>query len=362
MRQKGRRSFFYWAAAIFITAAVGCGKNDGSKNVQAGAADGSTKSPAAAGKVVLFTSLDRIFSEPIVKEFERRFGIRVEYVTDTEAVKTVGLFNRLLQRKDNPEADVFWNNEISRTLVLKEKGVLEKYVSPSAADIPPEYCDEEGYWTGFAARGRVILYNTNKVKPEEAPKTLADLVKPIYKGRVVIALPLFGTTATHADVLFETWGPEKAQKWFLALLANECRIAKGNAMARNLVQDGEADICLTDTDDANESMLKNKPVVMLYPDQEEGGLGALLIPNTLAMIRGGPNPENAKKLIDFVLSAEVEGLLAKSESAQMPVRPDVPSPNEMFDPTKVRKMRVDWPKAAQRHAETEKFIRDVFVR
>ena len=127
-------------------------------------------------EVVVYTSLDQLYSEPIFKQFEEKTGIRVNPVYDTEAAKTTGLVNRLIAEKDNPQADVFWNNEIVRTIVLKRKGVLSPYESPLANNIPAQYKDPEKYWTGFAARARILICNTELVKNIEQPVTIFDLV------------------------------------------------------------------------------------------------------------------------------------------------------------------------------------------
>jgi len=115
------------------------------------------------GKVVVYSSEDRIFAEPVLKEFERRTGIRVVGVYDTEETKSTGLVIRLIAKKGNPDGDVFWSGDPVRPHVLKSKGVLAPYVSPSAKSIPESFKDKEGYWTGFSARTRVLLYNTDSV-------------------------------------------------------------------------------------------------------------------------------------------------------------------------------------------------------
>src|SRR5437867_734707 len=77
------------------------------------------------GEVVVYTSQDREYAEPIFQEFTRRSGIKVNALYDSEAAKTVGLANRLLAEKSHPQSDVFWNNEELRTWQLAAKGVLE---------------------------------------------------------------------------------------------------------------------------------------------------------------------------------------------------------------------------------------------
>lgn len=311
-------------------------------------------------EVVVYVSLDEMFSKPILDDFEKQTGIKVVMVTDQEAQKTTGLMNKLIQMKDRPEADVFWNNETMRSITLKRKGILEKYVPAAASDIPTAYKDPEGYWTGFAARARVILYNTNLVKESEAPKSLVDFLKPEWKGRFTIANPLFGTTSTEVASRYVVQGPDKTEQLLKDLKANGCQISAGNAMARNMVMDGQIAACLTDTDDANGAFLQGKPVQMVYPDQD--GAGALVIPNSIVLIKGGPNPENGKKLIEYVLSRDVEARLAKAKSAQMPLRTGIEPHSERFDLSKVKAMAIDFDKAADMLDRSTKFVQEVFIR
>ena len=307
-------------------------------------------------EVVLYVALDDIFSRPVAEAFEKKTGIKVRFQSDAEQVKTVGLVTRLIAQKEHPVADVFWNNEWAQTLVLKNEGVIAPYKPRNAEGLPDSVRDPDGWWTGFAARARVILYNTEMVKPDEVPRKVSDLTDPRYKGRVVIARPLAGTTFTHAAILFSKWGDEKAKAFFKALKDNDVKVATGNAQARNMVQDGEIDICLTDTDDANGSFVKGKPVEMIFPDQGESGEGTVVIPNTVALVKGAPNPEQAKKLIEFLVSAEVEAMLAKCDSVQMPLRPGVEPPSDRFRLDKIKKMEVDWEDAAKRFEAVKAFV------
>ena len=294
--------------------------------------------------VVLYTSLDRPHSEPIIRAFEESTGIRVKAVYDTEAAKTVGLVNRLIAEKKNPQADVFWNSEVLRTLVLKKKEVLTPYESPSASNIPQDMKDPEHYWTGFASRARVIFYNKNLVS--DPPKTLEELTLPKWRGKVAIANPLFGTTNTQLAAWWSSWGEERTKNYLQRLYDNDVLITQGNAMSRDMVASGEIPICLTDTDDAWAAISKGHPVGMIYPDQESGE-GTLIIPNTVAMVKGGPNSKNAQILIDFLLSEEVEKILAHSESAQIPLRKMEGLPEHVDKMLHLKRSPVDFSKASQ---------------
>ena len=298
---------------IVITATCAC--------LLAGAGGGcSKKRPETKQTVVVYTCLDRVYSEPILAEFERRTGIEVKPVYDAEAAKTTGLINRLLARRENPDCDVLWNNEIVQTARLAREGLLASYVSGQAERFPKEFRDEQGRWTPFAARMRVIIYNTDLVKGEDVPRGLADFHSPRWRGQGAIARPFFGTTLTHMAVLHEQWGPERLRQYLGAIRANEVALCLGNATVRDMVAAGERAFGLTDTDDAHGAMLDGKPVKVVIPDAADG---ALLIPNTVALIANCPNPEAGKKLIDYLLSPEVERLLARGRSAQIPLATDL---------------------------------------
>ena len=311
-------------------------------------------------QVVIYTALDEVFSGPILKSFEKETGIKVQMLTDTEASKTVGLATRLVAEKDHPQADVFWNNEIGWTLVLKQQRILAPYSPASAKDIPDRYKDPEGFWTGFDARARVILYNTNLLKESEAPLSVFDLTKPEYKSKVAIARPIFGTTLTHAAAFFAVLGEADAKKLFMGLKANDCKIASGNMMVAKMVANGELALCLTDTDDANEMLLDKKPVKIIYPDQ--ANIGTLVLPNSIGLIKGGPNPDNGKKLIEYIMSAQTEQRLAKLASAQMPLRPGLEPYSPLFDLHNIKTMAIDYSKLADAIDPAKKFIYDEFLK
>ena len=281
----------------------------------------------ARRSVTIYVSTDRVFSEPVLREYERRSGVQVNAVYDTEETKSTGLANRLLAKKARPQADVFWSNEPVRTLVLKGRGVLAAYRSPSAEGIPTALIDPDGYWTGFSARIRVIAYNTGSVKKEEAPKSVFDLAEPAWKGQVAIADPRFGSTSFHAAALYAAAGDEKMDDFFRRLKANGVRIVDGNSVVRDLVARGQVKVGLTDTDDVNVAIENGKPVGMVLPDAD--GLGVPVMPNMVSLIANAPHADEARKLIDYVLSADVERALAASEAVQIPLHAGVPGPRNI---------------------------------
>lgn len=295
--------------------------------------------------VVVYVSEDQVFSEPILKDFERETGIRVKAVYDTEETKGTGVMNRLLAEKNNPQADVYWANEPIRAEVLKRRGVSAPYRSPNGEGIPTTFKDAEGYWTGFSARARVfIVQRKARVKPE----SLDAYTDPSLAGRGVIANPLFGTTATHVATLFTLWGDERAKGFLDALKKNGTRISTSNGESADLVAAGEFEFGLVDSDDAVNRMRQGKPVEMICPDQDDGEPGCLILPNAVVPIRAAPHPEVARRLIDYLLSPETERKLAFADCAQIPLHSGVETPPDVPKLDRLKTMPVDYRAVARK--------------
>ena len=321
------------------------------------ATTGSNGANSTTREVTVYVSTDRVFSEPILRAYEQQSGVRVNAVYDTEETKSTGLANKLLAEKNRPQADVFWSNEPVRTLVLKRNGVLAPYKSPNAEGIPATFKDPEGYWTGFSARSRVIVYNTNLVKPDEAPKSIFDLADPKWKDQVAIADPRFGSTSFHVAALFAEVGDERAEEFFRKLKANGVKIVPGNSVVRDMVARGEVKVGLTDTDDVNVAFEDKQPVAMVFPDRD--GMGVPIMPNMVSLVANGPHSEAGKKLIDYLLSPEVERMLAQSEAVQIPLHSGVEGPKNIPSLSSFKPMTLDYSKAADRVEDVTKRLQPI---
>src|SRR6266513_3525758 len=136
--------------------------------------------PTSSRTVVVYVSEDQVFSEPILKDFERETGITIKPVFVTEESKSTGVTNRLIAEKDNPQADVYWANEPVRADALKQRDVSSAYDSPSAEGIADQFKDPDRYWTGFSARARVLLVNARLTI---MPASVMAYSEPLAKGR-----------------------------------------------------------------------------------------------------------------------------------------------------------------------------------
>jgi len=311
--------------------------------------------------VVVYAALDREFSEPILNDFTTKTDISVVAEYDVESTKTVGKTQQIMAEANRPRCDVFWNNEVLNTLRLEEKGLLAVYRSPAAESYPEYFRSKDGTWHGFAGRARVLLVNTQVVPEDQRPKSIYDLADKKWKGKIGIAKPLFGTTATHAACLFAALGDDQAKKFFQSLKENEIQIRGGNKQVAVGVARGELAFGLTDTDDAISEIDRGAPVAIVYPDREEKELGTLFIPNTLCIIKGAPHEANAHKLVDYLLSTAVEEKLALGPSAQIPLSTAVRIKPRVETPQTVHAMQVDFADAAKKWDAAAKYIHDEFA-
>ncbi len=310
--------------------------------------------------VVLYCALDQVFSEELILDFERETGLDVRAEFDVEAHKTVGLVNRIRAEQGRPRCDVFWNNEIAHTIALAEEGLLASYDSPSAADIPAVFRDPEHRWTGFAARARVLIVNTELADPAQI-HGMADLLDAKWKGQVAMARPRTGTTLTHAAALYATFGEDHARQLLNSLKAAGVNFVQSNGQVMRHVREGRYAFGLTDTDDFNVAREGGYPVAIVYPDQGQEGVGTMVIPNTVCILEDAPHAENAKKLVDYVLSRKVEEKLAFARGAQIPVRDDVPRPEHVRSAADFKVLEVDFAAVGRELSKRQRELEEMFV-
>jgi iron(III) transport system substrate-binding protein len=282
--------------------------------------------------VIVYTSQDEVFAEPIFREFETQTGIQVRPVYDSEAVKTVGLVNRLLTERNHPQCDVFWNNEEFRTRQLAAGGVFR----------------QTNGWTHLGYRTRRLVINTNLVSAASAPRTFSDATNALWRGKVALAYPLFGTTATHFHALRQLWGDEGWQKWCRALAANHPFLVDGNSVVVKQVARGEAWFGFTDSDDIAGAQREGLPVAAL-PVTEE----TLFVPNTVGVIRDCPHPVEAERLFEFISNPQVSQKLVELRALE----------GATLDPARpVHGLQVDWDKLLRDLDTVTEETRQIFLR
>jgi iron(III) transport system substrate-binding protein len=248
-----------------------------------------------AAVLVVYTSQDEVYAEPILKEFEAQTGIQVQAVYDSEAVKTVGLVNRLIAEQGHPQCDIFWNNEEFRTRYLAARGLFR----------------ETNGWAPLGYRTRRMVINTNFVSPAQAPRVFSEVTNKMWFHKVALALPLFGTTATHFHALRQRWGDAAWQEWCRALLANQPFVVDGNSVVVKQVARGEAWIGWADSDDIADAQREGLPVLPL-----PNGAETLYLPNTVGVVKNCPHAEAAEKFYEFLRDPAVSRNLVEAHALE----------------------------------------------
>jgi iron(III) transport system substrate-binding protein len=261
--------------------------------------------------VVLYTSQDQFYAEPILKEFTAATGIEVRPVFDTESAKTAALAHRLRAEKSNPQCDVFWSNEEMHTRLLVRDGVI---------------ASNNVRLVGF--RTRQVVINTNLISVTEAPNSLLDLTQEKWRGKVALAYPLFGTTSTFFMSLREHWGESRWQERCEAI-ASHAKVVDGNSVVVRLVGAGECAIGLTDSDDI-EAGLRNGLPVAAVPDFAE----QFIIPTTISIVSRAPHPALAQRLADYLADEKTLMRLVELGAIQ-----------GITAPEDARNLSIDWSKA-----------------
>lgn len=309
--------------------------------------------------LVVYCAHDAEFAEQVIRDFERQTGIPVSVRYDTEATKSLGLVNLLIQEQSHPRCDLFWNNQVLTTMELKNRGLLLPYKGPGFTRIPDRFKDADGHWTGFAARLRVYIVNIGKMKADEESLRLA-LADDLSRG--AIAKPLYGTTLSHYALLWHVWGADKLRAWHADTRRRGLRETTGNAAVKNLVAEGACDFGFTDSDDFFVARDEDKPVAMLPIRFDDGA--TICIPNSIAIIKGTRRLAAAQKLADFLLSQETEHALAVSPSRQIPLGPTDHNalPAEVRELTEWARDGYDLRALGPAHAECLQWLKSEYLR
>ena len=244
-------------------------------------------------EVVVYTSQDQVFAEPLFKQFEKDTGIKVRALFDGEAVKTALLANRLLAERGRPVCDVFWSNEEFRARQLQAMQVLQ----------PGEGFRQFGY------RSRMLVTKDGFAGP--MPKSLIELTNNAWRGKVAMAYPLFGTTAAHFLLLKQQWGPTVWEAWVRGLAANGIKWVDGNSAVVRFVSRGEAAVGVTDWDDVAAGQAEGLKV-----KGHTFGAESVRTPNSVGLVIGAPHPGEAKAFLDYLMSEPVRKSLAAAKALE----------------------------------------------
>ena len=254
------------------------------------------------GQVIYYTSTDLSVAEKLAKAFEAKYpgiAVRVER-TGAERV-----FQRIGQEyASNIHAvDVVNSSDAAHFIVWKRDGILASYVPEEVARFyPAEHKDAEGQFASFRVWLSIIAYNTNLVKPDDAPKSFADLLDPKWKGKIVKAHPGYSGT-----IMTATYQMQRDLGWsfFEQLARQNIMQVQSSADPPKKLELGERAV-MADGNEYNIFQIKEagRPVEPVYATE-----GSPLIIGPNGIFKGSPNPNAARLFQSFSFSREAQQLI-----------------------------------------------------
>ena len=276
----------------------------------------ATGAAQAQGRLTLYCSSDEAWCQQAKTEFEKATGIRVD-MTRKSSGET---YAQIKAEASNPKGDVWWGGTGDPHLQAAEENLTQAYVSPNRRRIAEFAINQAkaskdrtiGIYSGALGWG----YNEEMLKKEglPVPQCWADLVKPVYKGKVQMANPnSSGTAYTALATLVQMMGEKEAFDYLKALHRNINQYTKSGSAPIKAAGAGETMIGIVFMHDAVAVAAAGRPIKTIAPCE---GTGYEI--GSMSIIRGARNLDNAKKFYDWALTAESQGRAKDVKSFQVP--------------------------------------------
>lgn len=297
----------------------------------------TTTAPPAPKNLMVYTALAEFEVARILAGFQADTGIQAKFLR----LSAGEMAARIIAEAASPKGDVFFGGPAVSHMTVKAANLLVQYKSPSAAAIPDQAKDPDGYWTGFYVGGVALAINRDLLKKMNltAPKSWADLLKPQYKGEIIMANVATSGTAINTIAGWlspDLFGEPKTWDYVKQLHVNIHHYERSGAVPAQRVGSGEFLIGIAMGHDVNKIVAAGYPVDVVYPSEGTGWeIGALSI------IKGGPNPDSAKAFADWMLGPK-GGQIHTDISLRVSVRTDVMLPPGATPIDKIKLVKIDF--------------------
>lgn len=269
-----------------------------------------TEVPAVVveGDLVIYSGRSEQLIQPVLDAFQAKYpNVKILLKSGQNSA----LANALIEEQSNPQADVFITTEIFTVQSMYQQGIFQSYRSAAADALPAEFIGPEDSWVGITRRARVIMYNTELVSAEEAPKSIFELTDPKWKGQIAAAGSTNGGMQAQIAAMSQLLGEVDTQEWLVGLMANEVTFFGGHTDVRKAVGAGEFKIGLVNHYYYYLELAEGSPVGIVFPDQGEGQIGLITNATAAGIVKGAKNTPAAQAFIDFLLSPEGQKLFAE---------------------------------------------------
>lgn len=320
-----------------VVAALGAlaGATVASSAVASAAVASAAEAPrrAHAENLVVYTGRREALIAPVLKAFEAETGIAVTVKSGSNAA----LAQAIIAEATRPQASVFISQDAPTCEVLRSRGVLEPTPSGVVNAIPARFRAVDNSWIGLSGRVRVLMYNRDLVTPQAAPRSVLDLTKPEWRGKVAIASAKEASVASWAGALILQLGRARAQSYLTALTANGLTVLPSHTDVRKAVARGEFAVGMVNHYYYHLTSGEGGKVGVVYPDQQrtvrvkvrvrdasgrvrtvirgrkepKNPLGALFNAATACLVKGGPAQTQARLLVDYLVSGRAQVLFSE---------------------------------------------------
>lgn len=275
---------------------------------------------ATARSITIYSGREQELVEGLFERFEARTGIdvKVRYGDSAELAATI-----LEEGKASP-ADVFFAQDAGTLGAVAAKGRLEKLPARTLARVPARFRDPGGYWVGTSGRARVIAYNTNLVKPADLPKSVFDVTAPKWRGKVGVP-PTNASFQAFVSAMRVSVGDARTRQWLEALQRNKPKLYEKNTPVLEALANGEVAL----------GLVNHYYLFLLKEEQPDAPVenhylrgrdpGALVNAAGAAVVAGTDRRAEARRFVDFLLSAEGQRYYGTAEEAEYPLVAGIPA-------------------------------------
>ncbi|KHF39080.1 extracellular solute-binding protein [Halalkalibacter okhensis] len=331
---KALKMFLFGILALSLFVVAACGGTDDASEEPAGSdteeaeeqpADETEEAVELDGQLVVYSARNENFVQPLLDKFSEETGIEVLALHGADPLQ-------LQEEAGNVQADVFISNDLGALEFLNQQGLLQGFDPEGVESIDEQYRADDNAWIALSARARGFIYNKDMITEEEMPKSMEDLFDAKWadvENGYAITRGGNGGMIGNVSALRYEWGDEKTAEWIEAIKENAQGIFEGHGDIRRAVGAGEHAFGLVNNYYYHQQLEEptDNNVGFIYADQGEDQMGAIANAAGVGLVSGGPNEENAKAFIEWVLQTENQ-LAFVGESLELPINPELDPPYE----------------------------------
>ena len=314
-------------AAVAIAA---CGDEEG------GGSGGADAEAGANDALVVYSGRNQDLVGPLLERYQKETGRKLEIRYSDSA----DLAATLLEEGDNSPADVFLSQDAGALGALEQENRLAALPRSVLGEVEERYRSTQGRWVGVTARSRVVAYDKRELEEADLPRSVLDLTKPEWKGKIGWA-PTNPSFETFVTALRKLRGEDEARKWLEGMVANDTRAYPNNIAVRDAIANGEVEAGLINHYYVAEAIAEqgpDYPVGIFFPPG--GDVGSLVNVSGAAILESSENKQAAQQFVEYLLARNAQTFFA-GETKEYPLAAGVEPDPELEPLDQVRHPDID---------------------